>query len=89
MSSSITAPGPTGTLPGLGWLRFAEDDLVAPHLAEEIPEHVDRQLLAGAAPIAEAEWREPGVIADRIGLSVRHCRIASRKMLLSEVRCLT
>jgi hypothetical protein len=22
MSSSTTAPGPTGTLPGLGWLRF-------------------------------------------------------------------
>ena len=72
MSSSITAPGPTGTLPGFRLVEIVEDDLVARHFAEKIREHVDRHLLAGAAPIAEAERREAGVVADRRRLPVRH-----------------
>jgi hypothetical protein len=38
-------------------MEIVEDDLVAPHLAQKIREHVDRHLLAGEASIAEAERR--------------------------------
>jgi len=40
-------------------------DLVAPDLAQEIREHLDRQLLARTAPIAEAERRERGLLHDQ------------------------
>jgi hypothetical protein len=46
-------------------IEFAEDDLVAPHLAQKIGEYVNRQLLAGAAAIAETKWRESRIIACR------------------------
>ncbi len=49
--SWMAAPGPTGTLPGVGLIEIAEDNLVAPHLAQEVREHVDRQVLARAAPV--------------------------------------
>ena len=45
-------------------------DLVPPHLAQEVLEDLDRQLLTRAAPIAEAEGREAGVVADRHRLAV-------------------
>src|SRR5580693_7444025 len=51
-------------------VKSVEDDLVAPYLAEKIRKHVDRQLLAGATPIAEAEGRESGIVADRRRLPV-------------------
>src|SRR3984885_8120010 len=49
---------------GCRLVEIVEDDLVTRHFAEKVGEHVDRHLLTGAAPIAEAERREAGVIAD-------------------------
>ena len=53
-------------------MKGVEDDLVARHFSEKVREHVDGHLLAGAAPIAEAERREACIVADRCGLSVRY-----------------
>ena len=53
-------------------MESVEDDLVARHFSEKVREHIDGHLLAGAAPIAEAEGREACVVADRCGLSVRY-----------------
>src|SRR4029077_20529804 len=53
-------------------IQTAEGYLVAPDLAQEVLEHLDGKLLAGAATIAEAERREPGVIADRQRLAINH-----------------
>ena len=53
-------------------MEIVEGDIVAVHLAEKIAEHVDRQLLAGAAPVAEAERRKSRIVAERRRLSVGH-----------------
>src|SRR4029077_9845685 len=53
-------------------IQTAEGYLVAPDLAQEVLEYLDGKLLAGTAAIAEAERREPGVVADRQRLAVRH-----------------
>jgi hypothetical protein len=57
---------------GVRQIKFAEHDLVAPDLAQKILEHLNRQLLARAPPVAKAEWRESGIIANRMGGSVDH-----------------
>jgi hypothetical protein len=59
-----------GHLPRVRQVQAAEGDLVTPDLAQEICEYIDGQLLAGAAPIAEAEWCEAGMVADRQRLAV-------------------
>ena len=69
-SSSITAFGPIGTLARICQIELAKYDFVAPDLAEEILEDLDRQLFARASPIAKAEWSEAGVITDRVALAV-------------------
>ncbi len=51
-------------------IELAERDLVAPHLTKEILEDSNCQLLARAPPIAEAEWSETGVIANRKACAV-------------------
>jgi hypothetical protein len=52
--SPITVVGPIG--------RLHELNLVLPHLAQEIFEHLDGQLLAGAATIAKAERSKAGTV---------------------------
>ena len=66
----MTAFGPIGIRPGLRQIELMKGDLVPPHLAQEVLEDLDRQLLTRAAPIAEAEGREAGVVADRHRLAV-------------------
>ena len=47
-------------------MKSVEDDLVARHFSEKVREHIDGHLLAGAAPIAEAErGAEASIVADR------------------------
>jgi hypothetical protein len=55
-------------------MQIHELDLVIPHFAQEVLEHLDRQLLAWAAPIAEAERCEPGVVTDRQRLTVGNAK---------------
>jgi hypothetical protein len=54
----------------IGQIEFAEDDLVAPDLAEKIFEDLNRQLLAWTPSVSEAEWREAGIVTDRKALPV-------------------
>ena len=62
--------GPDRHLARIGEIEFAEDDLVAPDLAEEIFEDLNRQLLAWTPPVSEAEWCEAGIVTNRKALSV-------------------
>ena len=51
-------------------MQIHELDLIVPHFTQKVLENPDRELLAGAAPIAEAERGEPGIVADRQWLAV-------------------
>jgi len=62
--------GPDRHLACVGQIELAEDDLVAPDLAEEILEDLNRQLLAWAASVSEAERREAGIVTNRQVLPV-------------------
>ena len=68
MSSSITAPGPTGTLPALAWWRLWKTILSRDTLRRKSANTSIIHLLARAAPIAKAERRESGIVADRCRL---------------------
>src|SRR5580704_2658826 len=57
-------------LPRIRQIELAEHDLVAPDLAQEIFEDVDGELLARTAPVAEAERREAGIVANRKAFAV-------------------
>src|SRR5262245_61465963 len=46
-------------------VELLELDLVLPDFSQEILEHLDGELLAGAAAVTEPEGREPSVVADR------------------------
>lgn len=54
----------------VGQIELAEDDLVAPDLAEEIFEDLNRQLLAWTPSISEAERCEAGIVTNRKALPV-------------------
>ena len=54
----------------IGDVELVELDLALPNLPQEILEDLDRQLLAGAAAIAEAERREARIVANRQRLAV-------------------
>src|SRR5271166_536299 len=56
--------GPDRDLSGIWQVEIDELDLVVPHLAQKVFEHLDRELLARAAPIAETEWGESGVVTN-------------------------
>ena len=49
----------------VGYVELAKDDLVAPNLAEEIFEDLNRQLLAWTPSVSEAEWCEAGIVTNR------------------------
>src|SRR4029077_3405277 len=61
---------PDRDLSGIWQMQIHELDLVVPHFTQKVLENLDRELLAGAAPIAEAERGEPGIVADRQWLAV-------------------
>jgi hypothetical protein len=62
--------GPDRHLAGVGQIELAEDDLVAPDLAEKVFEDLNRQLLARAPSVSEAEWCEPRIVTNRQVLAV-------------------
>ena len=49
---------------GVRDIELAELDAALPNLSQEVLEYMDCKLLARAAPVAKAEWREPGMVAD-------------------------
>src|ERR1700735_3059101 len=51
---------------GVCQIQLAKHDLVAPDLAQEILEDLDRQLLTRAAAIAKAERSKAGIVASRM-----------------------
>jgi hypothetical protein len=51
-------------------IKLAKDNLVAPNLAKEILEDVNRQLFARTPPVAEAERSEAGIIANRMTCAI-------------------
>src|ERR1700674_2175782 len=61
---------PDRDLSGIRQVEIDELDLVVPHLAQKVLEYLDRELLAWAAPIAEAERRKSGIVTDRQWLAV-------------------
>src|SRR5262245_29431371 len=50
---------------GIRDIEFLELNFALPHLPQEILNKIDRDLLAGAAAISEAERRKAGIVADR------------------------
>ena len=51
-------------------MSFAKDNLVAPDLAKEIFEDLNRQLLTWTPSVSEAEWCEAGIVTNRKALPV-------------------
>ena len=51
-------------------IELLELDPAFPNFPQEILEHLDGELLAGTAAIAEAEGREAGMVVDRQSLAV-------------------
>ena len=66
----MTVVGPIGTGSGDGDVEFLELDLVLPHLAQEILKYLDRELLAGTAPVTKTKGRKSCGVADRQRLVV-------------------
>ena len=51
-------------------MKVHELNLIVPHFAQKVLEHLDRELLAWAASIAETERGEPSIVTDGQWLAI-------------------
>jgi hypothetical protein len=51
-------------------IELAKDDLVAPDLAQEILEYLNRQLLTRTPPVSKAEWSKTRIVTNRMARPV-------------------
>jgi hypothetical protein len=63
----------------IGDIELLELDLVLPDLPQEVLEHLDRELLAGAAAVAEAELRAVALYSSTEFLYRRRAKLLERK----------
>jgi hypothetical protein len=71
----------------IGNVQFLELDPALPNLPQEILEDLDRELLTGAAAIAEAEGGESCMVADGQSLAVDNAIGRCRSHCYGSMRC--
>src|SRR3954462_12221202 len=55
---------------GIGDVKPPEFELFGPHLSQQILDEINGEKLSGATPVAEAERRITGIVADRVCFAI-------------------